>query len=206
MKLYYAQGACSIGIHILLEEIGAPYERHAVDLRAGEHFKSGYVAINPKSRVPALVLDDGTALTEFPAIACYLADTNKQANLAPAAPLARARMMEATLFINGTMHSAGFSRIFRSSSFTDNPDEKEAVKKKGMEIFTNGFAVMAARLGSQDYLMGDFSIADAALFYVTFWAKAVAKISVPPVIDSHYARMLARPAVARTMKIEGLAA
>jgi len=53
--------------------------------------------------------------------------------------------------------------------------------------------------------MGDFSIADAALFYVTFWNNAIAKLDVPASINAHYARMMARPAVLKAMQSEGLA-
>ena len=73
MKLYYAPGACSLGIHVLLEEIGKPYEAAPVNLREGAQYKPDFVAINPKSKVPTLERDDGSVLTEFPAIAYWLA-------------------------------------------------------------------------------------------------------------------------------------
>src|ERR1700756_697239 len=83
MKLYYAPGACSIGIHVLLEELGKPYESEAVNLREGAQYKSEFTAINPKSKVPTLVRDDGSVLTEYPAIAYWLARTNPFGNLLP---------------------------------------------------------------------------------------------------------------------------
>ena len=76
MKLFYAPGACSIGIHVLLEEIGKPYEGVAVNLREGAQHKPEFTAVNPKSKVPTLVDDEGTVRTEFPAIAYWLARTN----------------------------------------------------------------------------------------------------------------------------------
>ena len=69
MKLMYAPGACSVGIHVLLEEIGKPYDAQLVNLRDGEQYKPGFTAVNPKSKVPTLVRDDGSVLTEFPASA-----------------------------------------------------------------------------------------------------------------------------------------
>jgi len=83
MKLYYAPGACSIGIHVLLEEIGKPYQAEAVNFREGAQYKPPYTGINPKSKVPTLERDDGSILTEFPVIARWLALTNPQANLIP---------------------------------------------------------------------------------------------------------------------------
>ena len=54
MKLYYAPGACSLGIHILLEEIGKPFELERISLKDGEQYKPDYVAVSPKSKVPAV--------------------------------------------------------------------------------------------------------------------------------------------------------
>src|SRR5690606_33902221 len=95
MKLYYSPGACSIGIHVLLEEIGKPYEAVLTNTREGAQFRPEYVAINPKSKVPTLVRDDGSVLTEYPAIAFWLARTNPEAKLLPDDPESQARALEA---------------------------------------------------------------------------------------------------------------
>jgi glutathione S-transferase len=205
MKLYYAQGACSLGIHLLLNEVGAPFELATIDMRAGDQFKPDYLAINPKAKVPALVLDDGHVLTEWPAIATWIAATHPEHHLLPADPLHAARTLETVLYINGTMHLTGFGRIMRPARFSPNPEDKDAVRAEGRKIFAEGFALVAATLGDQHYLMGDFTIADAALFYVTYWNKAVAKLELPANIESHYARMSARPAVHKALQTEGLA-
>ena len=76
MKLYYSPGACSLGIHVLLEEIGKPYQTEIVNLREGAQFRPEFTSVNPKSKVPTLQRDDGSVLTEFPAIAVWLARTN----------------------------------------------------------------------------------------------------------------------------------
>jgi glutathione S-transferase len=204
MKLYYATGSCSLGIHVLLEEIGQPYELQPVDLRAGAQFGADYMAINPKSKVPALQLDDGTVLTEWPAIAVWLAVNNMSTGLLPMDAMLIARIMEAVTYINSTIHLQGFMRIFRSATFSENAADKDAIKAKGFEIFLGGLALMNETLGDKEYIAGEFSIADAALFYVAFWGKAVVKKPLPPAIDAHYTRMLTRPAVQRVMQSEGL--
>ena len=79
MKLFYFPGTCALGIHVILEDIGKPFELESVDLRDRAQYKPPYVTLNPKSKVPALLRDDGTLLTEFPAIAWYLARTNPAA-------------------------------------------------------------------------------------------------------------------------------
>jgi glutathione S-transferase len=100
MKLYYAPGACSIGIHVLLEEIGKPYEAVAVNLREGAQHKPEFTGVNPKSTVPTLVRDDGSVHTEYPAIAYWLAATNPEAGLMPATPEDQCRALEATDYID----------------------------------------------------------------------------------------------------------
>jgi len=205
MKLYYSPGACSIGIHVLLEEIGKPYEAVLVNTREGAQFKPEYVAINPKSKVPALMRDDGSVLTEYPAIAFWLARTNPEAKLLPNDPESQARALEAIDYCVATMHMQGFSRIFRPANFSANEADHEAVKARGEEIFSKGLALMDKALQGKDYLLGQFSIADSALFYCCFWWADRLKKELPPNVAAHYARMKARPAVQRTFKAEGLA-
>jgi glutathione S-transferase len=205
MKLFYAPGACSLGIHVLLEEIGAPYEAVPVNLREGAQFKPDFTAINPKSKVPTLQQDDGSVLTEYPAIAVWLASTFPEAKLLPADATQLARALEFTDYAVATMHMQGFGRIFRPANFAPSEADQEAVKARGMEIFEKGLGVFDKALEGKDYLLGTFSFADTALFYVSFWYAARLNKPLPANVAAHYARMLARPAVQRTMAAEGLA-
>ena len=204
MKLYYAPGACSLGIHTILEEIGKPYDSQAISLRDGEQNTPAYQAINPKSKVPALALDNGKILTEWLAIAGYLAATNPEAKLVPEDKFEWARATEIMAYINSQMHGQGFTRIFRPERFSPNPEDKDAVRAEGKRLFAEGFAIMDKTLGDKDYLLGHYSIADAALFYVSFWAEGRKTLDLPPRIAAHYARMQTRPAVQRAMAAEGL--
>src|SRR5436309_11144038 len=133
MKFYYAPGACSIGIHVLLEEIGKPYEAVALNFKEGEQYKPEFTAINPKSKVPTLVRDDGSVLTEFPAIAYWLARANPDKKLLPDDLEAETRALEAMDYVVATVHMQGFSRIFRPTNFSPNPEDEEKVKARGRE-------------------------------------------------------------------------
>ncbi|MBV9248003.1 MAG: glutathione S-transferase N-terminal domain-containing protein [Acetobacteraceae bacterium] len=206
MKLMYSPGACSLGIHLLLEEIGQPYQAEVVNLREGAQYKPEFTSVNPKSKVPTLVRDDGSVLTEFPAIAFYLARANPQAKLLPDDAEAQARALEAMDYVVATMHMQGFTRIFRPGNFSPNSADEEAVRARGKEIFEKGLALMDQALAGKEYVVGPFSVADAALFYVEFWGAARLKLDLPPNVAAHYKRMLARPAVQRMMQQEGLAA
>jgi glutathione S-transferase len=203
MKLYYASGACSIGIHILLEEIGKPYDSERVNLQQGEQYKPPFTDVNPKSKVPTLARDDGSVLTEFPAIAYWLAKTNPSANLLPDDVDQQARALELTDYAVATIHMQGFGRQFRPSNFTPSAADEETVKARGKEIATKGFALLDKALDGKDYVTGKFSIADAAVFYTEFWSKRVG-LSLPANCAAHLDRMLARPSVQRVLQQEGL--
>ena len=205
MKLYYAPGVCSIGIHVLLEEIGKPYDLQAVNLREGAQYQPGFTAVSAKSKVPALERDDGSVLTEFPAIGTYLAKQNPQAKLIPQDLESEIRAMEAMEYAVATMHGQGFARIFRPGNFGP-ADQEDAVKARGREMVEKGFAILDKALAGKDYLGGkDLSIADTAAFYVEFWGAGRLGMKLPANVAAHYERMKARPAVQRVMQQEGVA-
>jgi glutathione S-transferase len=204
MKLMYSPGACSIGIHVLLEEIGKPYEAQLVNLREGAQYKAEFTSVNPKSKVPTLVRDDGSVLTEYPAIAYWLARTNPDKKLLPDDVDGQARMLEALDYTVATIHMQGFSRLFRASNYTPNPADEDKVKERGKEMVEKGLAVMDKALAGKDYLVGSFSIADSALFYIEFWGGKRMNMKLPANCEAHLNRMMARPAVQRVLQQEGL--
>ncbi len=205
MKLFHSPNSCSLGIHVLLEEIGKPYELMKVDFAAGAQYKEPYISLNPKSKVPALLREDGTLVTEWPAIAWYLAKTNPEAHLLPQNIDGEVRALELLDYMIATVHMRGFTRIFRPGLFTPTNSDEPAVQQTGRDIVLTGLKLLAQILGAKAYLLGDYSIADAALFFLEHWAATRANIPLPPAIAGHLERMRARPAVQRALAAEGLA-
>ena len=206
MKLYYTPGACSMGIHVLLEEIGKPYEAVKLDIRAGENTRPPFSELNPKGKVPTLQRDDGSVVTEYPVIAYYLAKKNPDAGLLPRDEDAELRAAEVMDYVVSTVHMQGFARLFRPGNFSANEAEHDAVRAKGREIIEKGFALLDKTMAGKDYVAGPYSCADSALFYVEFWAAERMNIPLPPNLAAHFERMMARPAVRRVIEQEGLAA
>lgn len=203
MKLYWAPRTCASGIHILLEEIGAPYSLIEVDVRGGANLRAPFTDLNPKGKVPVLALDDGRVLTEYAAIALWLARSFPEARLAPEDADGEMRMIEAMAYLVGTVHAQGFTRFFRPERF--DPDAREDAKAwedaraRGREIAARGLALLGQSMGDSPFVAGErFSVADSALFYVSRWI-AVAEVAAPPNILAHFDRMRARPAVQRAM-------
>src|SRR5689334_21542930 len=112
MKLYFSNGSCSLCSMICLEEAGARDEGVRLNLREGEHRRPEFLKINPKGRVPVLVLDDGTVITENPAVMSFIADTHPNAPLL-AAPgeVARAQAQEWMAWCASAVHPA-FGPLF----------------------------------------------------------------------------------------------
>ena len=202
MKLYYTPGACSLSPHIVARELGLTPTLERVDLRtkqtaAGDDF----VKINPKGYVPVLQLDDGTVLTEGPAIVQYLADRDPARKLAPANGTIERYQLQALLgFINSELHKT-YSPLF-------NPATSEAVKQERIAYLQRRYAYVEQLLQGKSYLTGEqFTVADAYLFTVTSWAgHAKVDLSAFPNLLAFQKRVAARPAVQAAMVAEGLIA
>jgi glutathione S-transferase len=199
MKLYYAPGACSQAQHIVLRESGLDFQLEETDLRT-KQTKSGidFLTVNPKGYVPALQLDDGSVLTEGPAISQYIADQVPDSGLAPSAgSFERYRLQEWLNFITSELHK-GFSPLFRP----DTPEEYKAISKKNLG---RRLDFLAGHLSDNDYLLGrQFAVADAALFVMLTWAAKFGLDAVAqPALQAFLARMRERPAVAAALKAEG---
>ncbi len=207
MKLYYSPNACSMAIHVLLAEIGKPYEAVRVNFAESEQYQPAFVAKNPKSKVPTLERDDGSILTELPAIAFYLAKTNPAKNLLPDGVEGEARSLELLEYMTATVHMRGFTRMFRPYAFAVTPTDEPKVVEAGRGFVTKGFELLAPILGEQAFLFGDnFTIADAGLFFLEYWAAHRCNIPMPAALNAHLARLMARPAVRKVLANEGLAA
>jgi glutathione S-transferase len=200
MKLYFSPGACSLSPHIVLLEAGLAFTTEKVDLRK-KITASGadFTTINPKGYVPALELDDGSVLTEGPAIVQYIADRAPAKQLTPAAGSAgHYKLLEWLNFIGTELHK-NFSPLF-------NPASSEDVKTNARAMLGKRFGYVAKMLEGRDYLLGSqFSVADAYLFTVASWAQVVQLDMSPwPVLQAFQRRIAARPAVQQAMRDEGL--
>ena len=117
LTLFYASGTCSLASHITLEESGANYESKRLNFADNDQRKPEYLKINPKSRVPALVTDQGI-LTETPAILVYIAQSFPKANLLPSDPFRLAQIQAFNSYLCSTVHVAHAHRM-RGYRWTD---------------------------------------------------------------------------------------
>jgi glutathione S-transferase len=199
MQLFYAPGACSLSPHIVLNEAGLSFARVKVDTKTKAMEGGDYKSVNPLGYVPALRLDDGTILTEGPAIVQYIADQVPHKQLAPPnGTLQRTQLQSWLNFISSELHK-GFSPLF-------NPAMPDAAKQYFRERLATRFQHLDRHLADKDYLLGPaFSVADAYLFTVSNWAAHTGvDLSSFGNVLAYRKRVAARPAVQAAMRAEGL--
>ena len=199
MKLYYAPGACSLSPHIVAREAGIPIELEKVNL-ADHKTETGqdYMAVNPKGYVPALRFDDGSILTEGPAIVQYLADLAPGTGLAPAATLERYRLQEWLTFIGTELHKS-LGSLF-------NPATPDAAKEMAKTNVAKRLAYLNDQLANRQYLTGStFTVADAYAFTVVNWTNFLGiDLKAYPNLTAYMGRVGGRPKVQEALKAEGL--
>jgi glutathione S-transferase len=200
MKLYFAPGACSLSPHIVVHEAGLAEQVaiEKVDLKKKVTATgAAFLALNPKGYVPALTLDDGTLLTEGPAIVQYLADLVPERGLAPAnGTVARYQLQAWLNFISTEIHKA-WSPLWNKAASPDiHAASRAAIDRR--------FGNLEAPLGSQPFLMGErFTVADAYLFTITNWGQwTQVDLAQWPWIQAHHARVAARPSVKAALAAE----
>ena len=201
MKLFYAPGSSSLLPHIVLHEAELPFE----PIRINEHTKAisgggDYRTVNPLGYVPALLLDDGTLLTEGAAIVQYIADLAPEKKLAPPnGTIERVKLQAWLNFCSSELHKGGFSPLF----YKDVPEDGRDVFRARLTV---RFAHLDEHLSSNEHLMGrDYSVADAHFFVVSNWANWVDfDLSPYTAVLAHRRRVGSRPAVVAALKAEGL--
>ena len=203
MKLYYSPGACSMAPHIVLNELGLPYQPVEVDLKAHKLAKTGedYYQINPKGYVPAIGLDDGSLLTEVAAILQYLADRKPEAGLLAAhGSMERYRTIEWLTFVSSELHK-GFGPLW-------NPAMPEAGKQLAIERLKQRFDLLDKHLADKEFLMGQkFTVADAYAYTIISWSYFhKLDLSAYKHLQAYMKRVAGRPSVRATAHEEKLAA
>lgn len=199
---YYPQSSAS-RVHWTLEELGVPYEKVKIDLRAGDQKKPEFLAINPNGKVPALVLD-GTPVFESSAIQSVLGERyGVDRGLWPAAGTAeRAQALTWLMWGHVTLGGA-FMRYFINTGEWSPPELKHAPQAEAaLKEIHEHLATLEARLNGREYVVGDrFNITDLDLASICAWAIPTAKIDISkyPSLQDWLGRQTARAAFKAAM-------
>jgi GST-like protein len=189
-------------VSVMLEEIGLSYNVHPINIGQGDQFKPDYVAINPNSKIPAIIDTEGpggkpVSIFESGAILIYLAE--KTGKMMARDPVARIEAIEWLMFqMGGVGPMFGQAHHFLRQVKEPNPYGAERYTKETRRLY----GVMNARLGKVDYLAGDYSIADVATYpWVARHEWHLVDLGEFPNVARWFAAISARPAVQRGMKV-----
>jgi glutathione S-transferase len=204
ITLYFSPGACSFAPHIVLEELGIPYEAVRISTADGQQRSPGYLKINPRGRVPTLVVD-GQVLVENVAILTYLGGGFATAGLWPERTWDQAQALSFMAWLADTVHPA-FAHLFRPERYVDGSACVEAVKAKGRHTFGECLAEIDRLLAGRRWAVGNrYSVVDPYLLVFYRWGNrngfAVKDLAH---YSAHAERVLARPAVRKVMADEGI--
>jgi glutathione S-transferase len=184
LTLYFSPGSSSMATHIALHEVGVPFEAKLTALHEHKNRAPDYLAVNPEGKVPTLMID-GRPLTEVAASLWYLARRYPEAKLLPQYGdiEGEARVISWMSFIASTIHPA---------------------RRAGDDRWREVFVLAEQRLGTDEWTVDRYSIADIHLFRL-YW-RFVDTLHPPPAtypnLSAHYERMMGRPAVKRTLEAE----
>jgi glutathione S-transferase len=190
VTLYHAPNTRSSGALILLEELGAPYELHVLNMKAGEQRQPRYLAVNPMGKVPALKHGDAL-ITEQVAIVLYLADLFPEAGLAPPIgdPL-RGPYLRWLVFYAACFEPAVIDRA------TQRDPAPMAMSPYG--DYETMLETLTSQLAKGPYLLGErFSAADVLWGTALTWTTMFKLVPELPVITNYINGCSARASVAK---------
>ena len=190
VTLFYAPQTRATGMRVLLEELGAPYDLHVLNMKAGEQRQPAYLAVNPLGKVPAIRYGDAL-VTEQVAITIYLADLFPQAGLAPALddPL-RGPYLRWIAYYGSSFEPAVVDRFMQR--------EPGPIAMSPYADYDTMLGALEAQLATGPYLLGDrFTAADVLWGIALNWTLNFGLVPKTDVFVRYAERIAARPAFRR---------
>ena len=211
ITLHYYPGNASFTPHVLLHELGVPFELQLVDRAANAHKSPAYLQLNPNGQIPVLV-DGSLVLYETAAIALHLADTHPAAGLAPTLSTPeRAEFYKWTMWLTNTlqatlMHYFYPDRLVDAGN-TDGAAQVKAHAQAKVDACLHQLDALLASHGGPWLLGSTYSAIDPFAFMLCRWTRGFSQRPARefPHIGPYLQRMLARPAVQRAVQAEQLA-
>ena len=169
LELFYAPIACSLVPYIALKEAGAQFEIRPINLGKKEQMSEEYLKINPKHRVPVLVID-GEPLTENVAILLWIDANFPDANLLPKLAMHRAQAVSFLAWCASSIHPALTPNAL-PQRFCNLPNTADNVKECAQKLLNEYFTIAENWLCEKDWFFDSFSCADIYFFWCFRRAK-----------------------------------
>ena len=204
IKLYYAPGACSLASHIALEDTGLAYETVKINTAEGEQRSPAYLAINPRGRVPTVIVD-GHVLTENVGIMTYFAGAYPKANIWPKDTWHQAVAVSTMAWLSSTVHTT-WAHFFRAVRYADDTPSQESIKAKARTMYWDQLKEIDGLLAGRKWSVGpSYSVVDGYLLVFYRWGnRAQMDTKSLPNYTKLIERVTDRPSVKKVMADEGI--
>lgn len=216
IKLCHQRGSCSHAPYALLLEAGLDFDA----IEVVPPFTKEYLQLNPKARVPILIIDDKEVITEVPAILTYISHLVPERNFLGSSSLENVCVYEWMVWLAGTLHGQAFGLYWRPQRYIDNFSEEEAVKlkEKGFKTVLDCYSMIEDKLGTSSsaassselhrkfFAVGDsFTAVDVYLAVFYRWGKEIGvDMSVYPNFTELWNALLKRPAFVESLKRQAI--
>jgi glutathione S-transferase len=201
LTLYYAPLTCALEPYVALTEAGATFDVIDLNTRANHHRTPEFLAMNPKHKVPVLVID-GEPLTENVAIQIWIARRFPDARLLPADPEREIRAISHMSWLASTIHPH-LTPNARPENYCDLPGSQESVRRVANRMLFEDFEIADSLLGGRRWFFDEFTAVDAYFFWCFRRAKSFGlDLSRFSACEAHFDRVAERPSVREVLRHE----
>jgi glutathione S-transferase len=199
--LYYAPNACSLVPYVTLTEAGASFEVRPLNFRRSEHISQKYLQLNPKHKVPLLVID-GERLTENVAIQIWIARNFPAAKLLPSEPMQELHAISLLAWCASGIHPF-LSRINSPPRVCNLPGSEESVRRLAAQQLFENYRIADNMLADRQWFFGHFTAVDAHFFWC-FRRGTQFNLDLSEFKNciAHFERMQQRPSVKKLLSYE----
>lgn len=199
-KLFYSPGACSMAVHVLLNELGQNVTLESIALAEGKNRTPEFLKINPRGQIPVLA-DGDNVIREGAAMIIYLCEKHNSP-LLPSKGIERATALEWLMFCNATLHPT-YSRAFFLMKNAVDEKSKEQLLEIVFAQINKLWEEVEARLENNQYLCGnEITAADILLTVIANWSHRFANIKIGSRTKQLFAKVIARPAYKKALEVE----
>lgn len=199
--LYYAPYTCAAAPYLTLTEAGCPFEVRLINMRKKQQMSPEYLKINPKHKVPTLVVD-ARPLTENVAMHLWVARNFPEAELLPKDPWQELKAISMLAWVASGIHP-NLSRINSPAKVCDLPGSEDNIKKHAAGPVMEAFAIADDLLAGQEYFFKKFTAPDAHFFWAMRRGQQLGlDFGQFKNCMAHHERMLARPSVKTLVAFE----
>ena len=200
-KLYYSPAACSMAVHVALNECNQPVTLEKIDIHGGQGKSPEYQKINPRGQVPVLD-DDGQIIREGAAILIHILEKHNSP-LLPKSGKERDAALEWLMFCNATLHPAYSRAFFLKRNTMELPAAKEPLMSIAVKMINKNWEEVEQRLTQNAWIAGaDITIADILMTVIANWSQNVPGVVIGSKTKQLLQKVIARPAYKKALEAE----